>query len=114
MSIDITDIIKTIITLICAVISYFLIPWLKGKVSAENRERIVFWLTIAVQAAEEAARSGMIDKPDKYEYVIDYLASKGIIFDELETEALINSAVWELINQFKADEDLPPVVGGTE
>lgn len=112
MNIDITILIQALITAMALAVTYFVIPWLKTKLSAERREQVSYWLTVAVEAAEEAARSGKIAKSDKYQYVVNLLEAKGINFDEAETMALINSVVWELINKFKSDE--LEKVGGSE
>ena len=100
---DITTIIEVIISIIAMLIGSVLIPYLKKKHSAETLANVVKWLEIACYAAEEAARTGLIDKAAKYEYAKDILESRGITFDEATTMALINSTVYDLFNRFKDD-----------
>ena len=108
-NLDITLILELIIKLIVALITIFLIPKLKeliaAKVSESNQKKIIRWVELAVQAAEEAERSGLIDKKAKYQYAKTFLEARGVTFDADTMQALIDSTVWELFNQFKKDSD---------
>jgi hypothetical protein len=96
--IDLTSIFSALITLICALISAFLIPYIKTKVSAEKFETIKSWVKVAVQAAEMLYReTGMGEQ--KKAYVIEYLNSKGYKLDTDTLNNLIESAVLELNKQ---------------
>lgn len=99
--IDITSIIKIAVELLAAVAMVFLIPYLKVKIPNEKRTELVKWVQIAVQAAEEAARSGLIDKSGKYNYALSVLEGRGITYNSPDIRALIDSTCWELFNQFK-------------
>ena len=110
---DVTTIIEVIVSIIATVVGTFLIPYIKRKASAEKLAEVVKWLEIACYAAEEAARTGLIDKEAKYGYAKDFLESRGIKFDEVTTEALINSTVYDLFNRFK-DEVIVPEEDVTE
>ena len=108
-NLDITLILELIIKLIVALITIFLIPKLKeliaAKVSESNQKKIIRWVELAVQAAEEAERSGLIDKKAKYQYAKTFLEARGVTFDADTMQALIDSTVWALFNQFKKDSD---------
>lgn len=96
--IDLTSLFEAIITLIVALISAFLIPYIKSKVSAEKFETLKSWVKVAVQAAEMLYReSGMGEQ--KKAYVIEYLNSKGHDLDTDTLNNLIESAVLELNKQ---------------
>lgn len=96
--IDLTSLFEAIITLIVALISAFLIPYIKSKVSAEKFETLKSWVKVAVQAAEMLYReSGMGEQ--KKAYVIEYLNSKGYDLDTDTLNNLIESAVLELNKQ---------------
>ena len=96
--IDLTSLFEAIITLIVALISAFLIPYIKSKVSAEKLETIKKWVKVAVQAAEMLYRdSGMGEQ--KKAYVIEFLNSKGYDLDTDTLSNLIESAVLELNNK---------------
>ena len=93
--IDITTIIEALITLIFAVITAFLIPWIKTKISNEKLAEISEWAVIAVQAAEMIYnQAGMGQK--KKEYVEQFLAEKGFKIDAESIDALIEASVLEL------------------
>ena len=50
--VDLTDIIVAVLTLISALISAFVIPYLKTKVDSDKFEKIKAWVKVAVEAAE--------------------------------------------------------------
>ena len=104
---DITVILELIIKLIFAAITIFLLPKLKAliseKVAESDQKKIIRWVELAVQAAEEAERSGLIDKKAKYQYAKDFLEKRGVTFDPDTMQALIDSSCWELFNRFKTD-----------
>lgn len=107
---DITVILELIIKLIFAVLTIFVVPKLKAliseKVAESDQKKIIRWVELAVQAAEEAERSGLIDKKAKYTYALDFLEKRGVTFDPDTMQALIDSTCWELFNQFKKDSDV--------
>ena len=107
---DITVILELIIKLIFAVLTIFVVPKLKDliseKVAESDQKKIIRWVELAVQAAEEAERAGLIDKKAKYTYALDFLGKRGVTFDPDTMQALIDSTCWELFNQFKKDSDV--------
>lgn len=109
---DITNIIECIVYIVAIVCGVILIPMFKAKLSSiavgEDKTALDVtkaWLEIAVSAAEEAARSGLIDKRAKYAYALDVLEEQGITFNEVTIRALVDSTVWQLFNQFKEDAE---------
>lgn len=93
--IDITSIVNAVIALLAAVVSTFLVPWIKGKVEAQKLEKIMDWVTIAVSAAEQIYNeSGMGEK--KKQYVLDFLEGKGLTVDINSVDAMIEAAVYGL------------------
>lgn len=93
--IDLTPIINAAIMLISALITAFVIPWLKGKIEAQKLEKIKNWVTIAVTAAEQIYNeSGMGTK--KKEYVLNFLQQKGYTLDPEKIDAMIEAAVYGL------------------
>ena len=104
---DITVILELIIKLIFAAITIFLLPKLRAliseKVAESDQKKIIRWVELAVQAAEEAERSGLIDKKAKYTYALDFLEKRGVTFDPDTMQALIDSTCWELFNKFKGE-----------
>lgn len=106
---DITPILELVVKLIFALITIFLVPKLKElistKVAESDQKKIIRWVELAVQAAEEAERSGLIDKKAKYQYAKTFLEARGVTFDADTMQALIDSTVWELFNQFKDESE---------
>lgn len=106
---DITPILELAVKLIFTVVTIFLIPKIKkllaAKVAESDQKKIIRWVELAVQAAEEAERSGLIDKKAKYQYAKNFLEARGVTFDADTMQALIDSTCWELFNQFKKDSD---------
>lgn len=92
---DLTPIVNAVIALIAAIVTTFLIPWIKSKIDAAKLAQIVEWVGIAVRAAEQIYNeSGMGEK--KKQYVLDFLASKGFTLDPNSINAMIEAAVKEL------------------
>ena len=92
---DLTPIVNAVITLIAAIITTFLIPWIKSKIDAAKLAQIVEWVGIAVRAAEQIYNeSGMGEK--KKQYVLDFLADKGFTLDPDSINAMIEAAVKDL------------------
>lgn len=100
---DITEILTIIIKVAALLISALLIPYLQTKWKGQKLETVQAWLEIACNAAEEAERTGLIDKKQKYSYAKNFLESRGITFDADTMQALIDSTCWELFNQFKSE-----------
>ena len=93
--IDLTQVVVAIIGLLSAVLSAYLVPYVKAKTTKEQRENALMWTKIGVQAAEMIFKqTGM--GPEKFEYVKTFLESRGFTFSEYEIKALIESAVLEL------------------
>lgn len=91
---DYTHIIEIVVSLLSAIITAFIIPVLKQKLNAEQRDKLSFWVGIAVSAAEQLYGEKTGDQ--KKEYVMKFLEQKGIKFDEVEVTALIESEVYNL------------------
>ena len=91
---DYTQIISAVIALISALVSAFLIPWLKTKIDADKLQTLRTYVEIGVKAAEQlyAATDGAAKKA----YVVNFLAEKGIQFDVETIDKLIEAAVLQL------------------
>lgn len=97
---DYTLLFEGVLTILFALVTMYVIPWIKTKVSAEELAEIIKWVKIAVQAAEMIYKeSGMGE--EKKAYVKTFLEDKGIKYDERQIDSMIESAVLELKGQFK-------------
>lgn len=93
--VNITAIIEAVIALILALVTTFLIPWIRTKIDADRLAEINKWVKIAVQAAEmiyKEAGAGELKK----NYVLGFLETKGFTYDADVINTLIESAVLEM------------------
>lgn len=97
MNIDYTELIEALIALLSAIITAFIIPLLRKKLSQEKLGELKRWTAVAVRAAEQlyGSKTGQAKK----EYVVAFLLSKGIVFDVDEVTALIESEVYKLTKE---------------
>lgn len=93
-SIDYTELLQAVITLISVIITTFLIPYIKKKLSNERLEELKKWVSVAVKAAEQLY--GSKTGKQKKEFVLSFLMDKGIIFDAAEVATLLESEVYKL------------------
>ena len=100
---DFTVLFEGIITVLVAVITIFVIPWLKSKISAEDLAEVMKWVKIAVQAAEMIYKESGMGKAKKA-YVIEFLNDVGVSFDEQKIDNMIESAVLELKKELIPNE----------
>lgn len=93
------EIVTALIAILGAVITYILVPYIKNKTTAQQQGNIAFWVSVAVNAAEQIfAGSGLGEQ--KKQYVLKFLTGKGIKVSAEQLDALIEAAVFE-INQVK-------------
>ena len=94
MTIDLTQIILAIITLIGGLIARYLIPWIKEKL--DERQYSVFYslVKIGVYAAKQIFTADQWK--EKKQYVVDLLKDNGYEVDSMVVDALIESTVKEL------------------
>jgi len=84
------SIILLIITIMGALITKVLIPYLESKVQFETREHITFWIKAALYAAEKAYKeqgSGLYKK----DYVLQFIKKKIPALSDEEIKALIEA-----------------------
>lgn len=95
-TINMTEIVQALITLLAALISAVVVPWIKGKVGEQNMSYFLRWVEIAVAAAEQIYTQ--TDGAMKKRYVLNYLYSKGVEVDETDIDLAIEAAVLKLHN----------------
>lgn len=95
-NIDITPIIEAVITLIAAVITVFIIPWIKSKVSASKWDNLCAYAETFVKCAEMTFKGTGLGK-DKKKWVTEKLTElaneQGLKFSPEAIEAAIEAAV---------------------
>ena len=104
--IDLTPIVNAFITLIGLLLTTFLIPWIRTKISNEKLKEIQKWTSVGVKAAEMIyTESGMGDAKKKY--VRKFLESKGYKLDIETVDALIEATVRDMQQEAFEVAELP-------
>ncbi len=93
--IDVTKLVEAALTLIAAIITVLLIPYIKSKLGDAKFNTLERWVKTAVKAAEQIYK-GSGRGEEKRQYVLTFLASKGLTIDIEVVEALLESAVFGL------------------
>lgn len=96
MSIDLTEIIVAIITLLFAVITRYLVPMIKAKTDEQKLTEIKVWVKAAVEAAQQIY-VGTGKGADKKAFVVEFLESKGYNIDIDSIDKLIEAEVHNLV-----------------
>lgn len=92
---NITPVLEALLALAAAVITVFVVPYIKSRTTAEQQANINKWTQTAVAAAEQIfSGTGMGEK--KKAYVLEFLKQKGITVDEAALDAMIEAAVYAL------------------
>ena len=100
---DYTKIVETIIALLVAIITTFVVPYIKSKIDDAKMAKIIEWVTHAVKAAEQIYKeSGM--GAIKNKYVKKFLEDHGVDLDIEQIDVLIESAVWEIGKKVSENE----------
>ncbi len=96
---DMTQVLEGVITLATAVVTVFVIPLLKKKLSAAEINTVSTWVDVGVLAAEQILGSG--EGMAKKQFVINFLTSKGYRVKSDEIDNMIEASVHKLTNQLK-------------
>lgn len=93
--IDLTPIFNAVIALAVALVSAFVIPWIKSRLNEDQLGEALAWVKIAVSAAEQIFK-GSGKGHLKKEYVLNFMEEQGYLLDEAQLDAAIEAAVLEL------------------
>lgn len=96
---NVTPIVNAVIALAAAMITAFVIPWIKSRTTAAQREEINAWVKIAVTAAEQIFTETGNGK-EKKAYVLKFLEEKNLKIDEKSVDLVIESAVKNMNEAF--------------
>ena len=99
MNIDYTAVILAIISVLGAILTKVLVPYLKTKIDEQKLSEIKFWVDIAVIAVEKAFETepGM-GEVKKYQ-VMEFIQKLNLPITEEQLELLIDAVVEEIINR---------------
>ena len=95
--IDLTQLANALVSVVTAIISGFIIPWIRAKAGEAHATSLMKYARIGVRAAEQFAKTnpGMTGK-DKYAQVEQFLVEKGFKLNTVEVKQAIEAAVFEL------------------
>lgn len=89
--INLTPLVEAVIAVLAMVISTYLIPWLKVRMSNEQLEKVYAIVDVGVYAAEKLYGAGHGD--DKLAYVKEFLAARGVELDTAQLKVFVDSAI---------------------
>lgn len=93
--VDLTAIINAVIALVMALVSAFLIPWIKSKTTEKQRQIMLTVAETAVKAAEQMYK-GSGRGAEKKAYVLQYMNDHGYTADLAAIEAAVEAEVLKL------------------
>lgn len=97
MDINVTAIAEAVIALVFALVSTFVIPWIKGKFTTNQIHLFEDFVSLAVRAAEQIFASD--EGYEKLEWVKEKIAEKGFKYDESTISTTIEAKVLDLHNE---------------
>lgn len=89
--IDLTPIVQAVITLAAALITVYLIPWLKSRTTVEQQTYVRMAVQVAVYAAEKAYGAGHGE--EKLAYAEQVLARHNVKLETEKLKALIDAEI---------------------
>ena len=93
-TINLTPLFQALITLAAAVITVYLVPWIRAHTNAEERTYLQAAVHVAVYAAEKLYGAGR--GAEKLAYVEQRLKEQGFDLDTATLTAQINAAIQEM------------------
>ena len=96
---DITNVFTAFIALLLALLSAFVIPWLKRKVSAQDMAELLEWVDIAVAAAQQLYHQA--DGEKRLQHALGVLADKGFDVNDKAVRNAVEAAVLKLHQQLE-------------
>jgi len=97
---DITNIFTAFIALLMAVVSAFVIPWLRRKIAADDMDDLLVWVDIAVAAAQQLYHHA--DGSKRLQHALSLLREKGFNVNDAAVRNAVEAAVLKLHQQLEA------------
>ena len=92
-------ILKVVISVATALITAYLIPYIKNQTKTKQQEELMAMVNIAVRAAEQSISKGQKKKENATEFVTQWLNERGIKITEDQLDGLIEAAVYSMNNE---------------
>lgn len=93
-AIDLTPVLQAVITLLAALITYRLIPWIRARTTEQQQANLAALASTLVYAAEQLF--GANRGTEKLAYVTDILRKRGYDVDSQEVLAAVEAAVHQM------------------
>ena len=97
--IDLTNILEAVVALAVAIITAFVLPWLRSKTTAEQRKELLVWVDIAVAAAQQLYHQ--LNGAERLAYALTILEEKGFDVDDGAVLDAVEAAVLKLHQQLE-------------
>ena len=99
MTIDLTPFLQALIALMGAIALRYIVPWVKSKTTASQREDMLVWVDIAVAAAQQL----LYQSPgaDRLEYALGILEREGFNIEDKTIVDAVEAAVLKLHEELK-------------
>ena len=94
MQFDFTAIFQAILALLGAIITYWLVPYVKSKATAQQQANVAVLVRTAVAAAEQLYGAGM----GKLDYAQAWLNERGVKYSRAEIEAAVRDLSNDIIS----------------
>ena len=104
-------ILKIVVSIAAALVTAFVIPFIKSKMSAQTQELIKAMVEIAVQAAEQTMEGGQAKKEEVLRFITDWLNAHHIKMTAEQLDKLIECIVYEVKQDKKKTGEEAVVLG---
>ena len=96
------DVLMIVVSVLSALVSAYLIPYIKAKTNSEKYADLMEIIVVAVKAAEQTINGsgqGKVKKAEVLAFVSHWLAERDIHVSEAELDKLIECAVYAMKNE---------------
>lgn len=93
------NILKIVISITVAIVSSYIIPLLREKVTDSKNKRLLEMVEIAVKAAEQTIKGsgqGAVKKDEVIKFVSKWMIAHGVLITEEQLDQLIEAAVFNM------------------
>ena len=101
--IDLTNIFEAAVALLLAIVSAFLVPWIKTKLTSAQTTEMLRWVEIAVAAAQQLYPQN--DGDVRLQYALELLENKGYNVNDNAVLDAVEAAVLKLHQQLSAGKE---------
>ena len=89
-------ILKVVVSVVAALVTAYLIPYIKARTSQATQEQVTGMVNTAVRAAEQTLKDGSVKKDQVVSDMARWLSDKGIKMEASQLDALIEAMVYQL------------------